>query len=637
MSTLVVPAAHHTPVDERAAAAHPASAGRTIDSRLILLAVVAISAAYVSATLWRGWVPYDEGALAQSAERLMQGELPHRDFDEIYTGGLAWLNAGAFHLFGMSLFSIRLALLAVFLAWVPAVHYIGSRFLGPLAAGAVTLLAVVWSLPNYTAAMPSWYNLFLATFGAAALLRHVDDGRRRWLVAAGIAGGLSFLVKVVGLFYVAGVLLYLVYRAHAISRDAAGRDAARGMAYSAFVTASLATFVVALGVLMRHTFRAPELAQYVVPGTAIAVLLVRNEWLQPAGRSSQRFTALGRLLLPFLLGVALPVALFLVPYISSGSVGAFANGVFLLPVKRFGFAAWAVPPLATMLACVPLAILAILACTLKGRAARWLGVAVTVALVALFVLTGRNDPVYRMVWYSVRMLLPGLVVAGVVLLARARSSDPDDRVLRDRTMVVLCVAALCNLVQYPYSVPIYFCYVAPLVALTAVALSRHVRFHTAVVPAAVVLFLTAFAVVRVNDSTLYAMGVSYQPYGRTMPLGLPRGGLDVPVTHARIYRGVVSLVQAKAKGGYLWASPDCPEVYFLTGLKNPTRTLFDFFDEPAGRTKRVLDALDRHGVTVIVLNARASFSKTVPDDLVAELETRYPYAANIDAFHVRWR
>jgi hypothetical protein len=143
--------------------------------------------------------------------------------------------------------------------------------------------------------------------------------------------------------------------------------------------------------------------------------------------------------------------------------------------------------------------------------------------------------------------------------------------------------------------------------------------------------------VRVNDSTLYTMGVSYQPYGPTMPLALERGGLEVPARDALVYRRVVALVTQHAKGGYLWASPDCPEVYFLTGLKNPTRTLFDFFDQPEGRTSRVLDALDRHGVSVVVLNARASFSRTVPDDLVAEIEARYPFGANVGQFQVRWQ
>lgn len=40
---------------------------------------------YMWSMLRRGWIPHDEGALAQSAERVLLGQLPHRDFDELYT------------------------------------------------------------------------------------------------------------------------------------------------------------------------------------------------------------------------------------------------------------------------------------------------------------------------------------------------------------------------------------------------------------------------------------------------------------------------------------------------------------------------------------------------------------------------
>jgi 4-amino-4-deoxy-L-arabinose transferase-like glycosyltransferase len=617
--------------------APPTRTWREPESRLVLLVVLAISVAYVGRHLSRGWMPFDDGALAQSAERLLQGELPHRDFDDPYTGGLAFLNAGAFKLFGLTLWSMRLVLLAAFVAWVPAVYHVASRLVRPVAAGAITILSVVWSLPNYTAAMPSWYNLFLATFGTAALFRHLEDGRWRWLVAAGVAGGLSILVKVAGLYYVAAVLLFLVFRAHAQARDEAGPNAPRGTAYVLFVTASLIAFVGALGLLVRRQLALPEVSHFILPGTAIAALLVRNEWTQAAGDSRARFRRLFRLLVPFVAGVALPVALFLVPYLRSGSVDALAYGVFVLPMKRFAFAVSRVLPLIAMVTVVPLALLAVLARVARGRAAQVAGVLVVLALAVLFVVTGRSDPIYRSVWYSVQMLLPGLVIAGVLVLARPRAADVGNPLLRPRTMLLLCVAALGNLIQFPYFVPNYFCYVAPLIVLVAVALCRYLRPRTALIPGAVLLFFITFAAVRMNNSTLYTMGVVYQPYLQTMPLGVDRGGLEVPVVHAEAYRRMVHLLRAKARGGYTWASPDCPEVYFLSGLRNPTRTLFDFFDEPAGRTARVLHALEQHGVTVVVMNARPAFSLQISDDLVAALEKRYPYAANIGPFQVRWR
>src|SRR5215831_11435632 len=123
----------------------------------ILLVVWIISAVYVGGFIDRGWIPHDEGTLAQSAERVLDGELPHRDFDEIY--------AGTFKFLGANLIYIRYVFFAFFLMFVPALYAIALRFASPWLAAAITLLGVVWSVPNYFAGLPSWYNLFFAVLG----------------------------------------------------------------------------------------------------------------------------------------------------------------------------------------------------------------------------------------------------------------------------------------------------------------------------------------------------------------------------------------------------------------------------------------------------------------------------------------
>src|SRR5687768_6472008 len=181
----------------------------------LLLSGTAAWAAAVAYVAWRAdrhWVADDEGLIGQSAERVLRGELPHLDFADVYTGGWSFLHALAFDVVGVSLLTPRYTVLLFFALWLPAVLYIASRFVPPAAAVLTMLLAAVWSLPNYPAAMPSWYNLFLATFGVAALLRFGETGRVGWLCLGGFLGGLSFLIKVSGLFFVAAALLYLTVR-----------------------------------------------------------------------------------------------------------------------------------------------------------------------------------------------------------------------------------------------------------------------------------------------------------------------------------------------------------------------------------------------------------------------------------------
>ena len=74
--------------------------------------LVAASIAYLVDFIPRGWVPHDEGMIGQSAERVMNGETPHVDYEEPYTGGLTFLYAAVFRIFGVNLLFVRYALFA---------------------------------------------------------------------------------------------------------------------------------------------------------------------------------------------------------------------------------------------------------------------------------------------------------------------------------------------------------------------------------------------------------------------------------------------------------------------------------------------------------------------------------------------
>ena len=602
---------------------------------LILAGFVAVAALYVWWHLRAGWIPIDDGPVAQSAERVLRGEIPHRDFDELYTGGLAFVNALGFRLLGTNLWTLRLVLFAAFVAWLPAVFYVASRFVQPIAAMWVGFLAVVWSLPNYPAAMASWYNLFLATAGIAALLRWLEDPRRRWLVLAGVLGGLSILVKIIGLYYVAGVLLFLVYRVQLTTADGARAVAGERRGYAAFITVSLLLFVAALLALVRLHLQISEFLQFVLPSTLLCGHIVWREWNGAGPTSRVRATQLSGELAPFIVGTMLPLAAFLAAYAHYGAVGELLRGVFIAPQRRLGLVAVHAPEPWTMLALVPFAAFVGLAYRRRGVLSRR-EVALTI-LVLLLVLraAGGNAALYRGVWFAARTLLPVLAIAGVIALARRRASGAA-ALLDAQTMLLLAVTGVCSLGQYPYSTSLYFCYVAPLIVLLMAALYRHAPLASRAAPALLVAFFTAFAILRTNATRLASMGAWYQPPPPLERLAVDRGGIDVPATDARNYGALVRKLRTHARGEYIWASPDAPEVYFLSGLKNPTRTLFEVFDAHPSSPDLVMRTLASHGVNVVVLGT-PSFSPPISSDMYARLFARYPHEEYVGTYLVRWR
>ena len=581
--------------------------------------------------MYRGWLPHDEGVLAHSAERVLQGELPHRDFAELYTGGLSGLYAVAFAGLGVGLTTIRTVLFVVALLFVPVVYAIAARFAPPWAAAIVALVCVMWSFPVYFAGLPSWYNLFFGALGTAALLRHLDTGRRRWLVASGLCGAFGVLIKSVGVYWVAAAFLYLGYREQL---DAPARPGRGGPSLLVLVEGvGMLVFVGVLVALVRPRGAPMEWLHFVVPGAAVSACVVCGEWGRRE-RSLERVRRVVRTFAPFTAGLLAPLGVFLLVYLVARGRDDLWRGLVVLPRRRLQSAAIALPPLWTLRSVLPF--LAVLAwpAALSTRIER-IALAVVIPLLAALALMSRDPAVNAAIWDSVRPICPAVVLAGCVVL-RGRLTPKR----RAEIMLLVCVAGLTSLIQFPYSLGVYFAYVAPFVALATTAVvtaydGAPVRLHLAFAG-----FYVAFAVIAVHPQMTDALA---GPSGERAILTLERAGLEVSRSDAALYTRLVTEIQRhSAPGAFIYAAPDCPHLYFLSARRNPTRTMNDFFDpdfesDSRGRTDRILRTLEEKQVQVVVINWRPAFTPSIDMALVDALRRRYPNGLELPPFTVRWR
>ncbi len=578
----------------------------------------------------RGWIPHDEGVLNHTAERVLRGELPHRDFDDPYTGGLAFLHAAAFRILGTGLLTTRIVLLGVALAMVLLTYSIAIRAGSVPAAVITTLLAAAWSVPNYFAALPSWYVLALSLAGVLALLKHIEDGRRRWLVAAGLCGGIAILFKIVGLYYVAAVLLFLFYRRTSDSEPGGPRGTLLLPA-----GLSVAVMLLLIGLLVRRHLGPMEFLHHLLPGLTLGAALLYTERTQGRGTLSKRLGDLLRDATPFCAGVGLPVVGFVVLYAVSGNLEDLFHGVIVLPLQRLQEAYFAVPTSGSLLAvAVPVGLLA-LAAHRGRRLERLLLLPVAAGGVVLLVLS--HDPgFYRAVWLSIRAGLPAATLAGCLLIVTRIGTPSAER--RQQVFLLFSVAALGSLIQYPYAFAIYFCYFAPIAILA-------VHFVLAAHPAAprrlafvLASFYLLFAVGWLHTGSIRALGSYRLPLPSLASLSVRGSGLRVPVPDRDRYRSIVELVHRHTEqDSYIYAAPDCPEIYFLADRLNPSGTLYDFFEVETDRVNRILRMLDEFNVTVVVINMRPEFSKKIHPELKQALMRKYPRSERIDHFVVAWK
>jgi hypothetical protein len=610
------------------------TAATTRWSLVIFLLVWLLSAAYAGFCLNRGWEPKDEGTLGQTAERVLNGEMPHRDFANWYTGGLTYIDALIFKIFGVNLFYLRLFVFAVFLSWIPAVYAIARHFLGPWTAGGTTLLAAAWSIPNYPSAMPSWFCLFLSTFGTLALTTYIRRPTARWLILAGFCGGLSFLVKSVALYYMAGALLFFVYREQNLARtESTSTQSARP--YLAFVTTSLALFVLALVKLVYAVGGVPDYLHFVFPGLAIAIFLIARESRAPAVSNSTRLLALLRMVVPFLLSAGLPILLFFIFYWWRGALQALIMDLFVGPFRGMSVVRSEPAGLLFEYPAMIAALLIIEVSKLHGLPRRFLSIFLTACAAIILVLSSSQKVPFIVALTSAWGIIPVLAVVALgVLYSTSKGTEADQE--GDETLLLLvCMTALFSIIQFPFASG-YFCYVAPLaILLAANLLSRFSRPPRVVIYSAFA-FYALFAALVVQP---HFLARRYKVDYDSTPLMLPRaGGIRVSREAATQYAELIPFIKKIAGRDAIFAGPDCPEIYFLAGIKNQTPIIFDSLEDTRDYESNMKSLIERPNfIKAAVLHdgtVSAAYQLQILRPLVV---TVFPNSRKIGSFTVYWR
>ena len=597
-----------------------ASAQRAIATLLLIAAVL-----YLVPFVDRGWVPLDEGMIGTSAERVLIGELPHVDYEEPYPGSLSYFYALVFRLTGIDSLHLRWVVFAGALSSLALVYAILRRYLQPVPAAVATWVALGWSFPNYFSTLPSWWILLCALVCLWAVIRQIETGHIRFAIVAGLAVGVAMTIKQTGLYLFPPLVMALMWGGPQVPRSASEHPRLQAAVRGALAVAAVA-FVL---VIMRSGMGSGEIVYLVVPiAAACAAFCLVDR--RPEGPSPLAWRAA----LIAAAAAALPMAIVLLPHLSAGSLGAFVNGVVVLPQKRLQFTSLPMRP-ATQIVAAGIALLWVFWSprSLSPAELRILGIARWVVAVGLTIFALRSNFVYTFLWEAVRgmaALLP--VVALWIFWSKRPRQGPEQRVLFASSAIL----AWASLSQFPFAAPIYFCYVAPLAVITGVQAVQAGQRDSRLGDGPSIAILLLFAVLSLNRGYPWNMGWFHEPREPSVPLDLPRAHLDVMSKEKATYHRIVSLVQQHLGNRGLIAGPDTPEVYYLTGQFSPSGRLFDFFSaESSGSDDQVLAAWT--DADVIVLYHGRRFSPPLSASLISKLRQEFSQGESVTPFEVRWR
>lgn len=138
---------------------------------------------------------YDEGLAILGAARVLDGDVPYRDFWALYPPGVFYTLAGVFRVFGASIAAERVYDAIIRLGLVLVSYAIARRVTSPLAAFSassfVLLFLAVAGAPGY-AILPA---VLLGLLSVLALLQFAVYKRAYWLVVAGLLVGATAVFR----------------------------------------------------------------------------------------------------------------------------------------------------------------------------------------------------------------------------------------------------------------------------------------------------------------------------------------------------------------------------------------------------------------------------------------------------------
>jgi hypothetical protein len=545
--------------------------------------VVLVSTLVMIAYHNRFWAPADEGKFAHIAERILLGQVLHREVQDLHAGYINYVNAAAFSLFGVRMVSMRypLALLTIIQA--------GLMFLVLKRGGVTTALIgglalTSLSFVQFLNPTPNWYTLFLAIATIAWLSRNAMTVRWRHIVAGFLVGTAFLFRQLSGVFLASGVLVFLL-----LEKPGAGATGAPRLARALLA-------LIAVGHAW-YILRVTDPVGWVLFGVwPLAVVLWA--WLRTR-RSDGEVLALLRDLTVGSLISAVPLLGY---HLAHGALGDWFRDTFIaaISIPTLGFMQR--PGYFTL------------------GIASWRGFQ-----------SGELDKVINAGLYTCLLLISALL--GFVLFrGLVRGSRSSDHPLP-------VIATFYALVSLHYQLPIYLFYTVGL-SLAAVLLltsesnssTRRVAIAVSSVIAGVALYYQAAMPVTRPLKDIVA-GERRFP---TTPLPSPVAGIYVDTAEAQLYGSLLRLIDRETQpGDTIFALPMNTELYFLGRRTNP----FRFYNTAVGIRStadldEVLQVIHCHPPKLVFYDSTDKYNTPASVRIAGTVRTQYEKLAPVPPFEV---
>jgi 4-amino-4-deoxy-L-arabinose transferase-like glycosyltransferase len=153
--------------------------------RVTPLLVFLLSLGYFCAFVRYSSLEPDEGILLEGGQRILDGQIPYRDFFSFYTPGSFYLMAALFKVFGNSFLVARMSLATAGAACSVVTYLLARRVCSLDFALFAAALATVSGVAYRFLVLHNWYSTLLACLALYCVVRLVESRKPAWAFAAG--------------------------------------------------------------------------------------------------------------------------------------------------------------------------------------------------------------------------------------------------------------------------------------------------------------------------------------------------------------------------------------------------------------------------------------------------------------------
>lgn len=163
--------------------------------RYIPILIFVFSFAYLAAFVRHSSLEPDEGIVLEGAQRILDGQIPYKDFFTFYTPGSFYLIAIVFKIFGNSFVVARLSLAVAGAACSLLAYLIAKRTCSHGFAVFVALLTTTAGFAYRFLVLHNWYSTLLAVLALYTLVRWLENSRPSWAFATGSFCSLTLMFE----------------------------------------------------------------------------------------------------------------------------------------------------------------------------------------------------------------------------------------------------------------------------------------------------------------------------------------------------------------------------------------------------------------------------------------------------------